>query len=91
MALHVKTFSYKTELYACRTFTLIIHVIGDCLPSQSTPGKQNQFKKKNTYTFAHLVNFSKNVSAMFDSHKILNKLLHVLALDLRFVQRIRLF
>ena len=43
MALHVKTFSYKTELYACRTFTLIIHVIGDCLPSQSTPGKQNQF------------------------------------------------
>ena len=49
------------------------NVPGVCLPSQSASEKHNQEKqrKKKPHTFAHLVNFSEIVSAMFDNHKIL--------------------
>ena len=43
------------------------HVIEVCLSNQSASEKH----KKSPQTFAHLVHFSKNVSAMFDNHTIL--------------------
>ena len=46
-----------------------IHVIGVCLTSQLASEKHNQ--EKSPQTFAHLVNLSKQVSAMFDNHTIL--------------------
>ena len=45
------------------------HVIGVRLFSQSAPEKTD--KRKSPQTFAQLVNFSKNVSAMFDNQTIL--------------------
>ena len=47
------------------------HVFGVCLPSQSALETNNQEKIKNPQTFAHLANFSKNVSVTFDNHIIL--------------------
>ena len=61
-----------------------IDVIRVYLTSQSALEKHNQ-EKKCPQTFAHLVNFSNNVSAMFDNHTILlfwlewTNLSHVLA------------
>ena len=46
------------------------HVIGVFLASQSASQKHNK-EKKSPQTFAHLVNFSKNVSATFDNHVIM--------------------
>ena len=42
------------------------HVTGACLPSQSASEMHNQ--EKSPQTFTRLVNFSKNMSAMFDNH-----------------------
>ena len=59
------------------------HVIRICLPSQSA--------SKNPQTFAHLVNFSKNLSATFDNHTILlfwlsnEQTFHMFLRDLHFV------
>ena len=52
-----------------KTSCIICHVIGVCLLSQSASEKHSQ--EKSPETFAHLVNFSKNVSAMFDNRTIL--------------------
>ena len=49
------------------SFADLLRVIGVCLLSQSE--KHNQ--EKTPYTYAHLVNFSTNVSAMFDNHTML--------------------
>ena len=53
---------------------------------------ESTIKKKSPQTFAHLVNFSKNVSAMFDNRTILlfwlydEQTFHMFSLrDLRFV------
>ena len=47
-------------------------VLCSCDPSLSAQyARKTQSRKKSPQTFAYLVNFSKNVSAMFDSHKIL--------------------
>ena len=45
------------------------HMIGVCLPSQSASGKHNQEQKAHK-TFAHLMNFSKQMSAMIDNHTL---------------------
>ena len=52
---------FKTKV----RYVSYIHVIEVFLPSQSLWRKHN--KEKIPQTFAHLVNFSKNVSAMFDN------------------------
>ena len=44
-------------------------MIGFCLASQSAPEKRNQ--GKHPQTFAPFLNFSKNVSPVFDNHTIL--------------------
>ena len=68
----------------------VLHVIGVRLSSQSASEKHNQ--EKSPQTFAHLVNFSKNVSAIFYNRTILlfrlenKQTFHVFSLrDLRFV------
>ena len=40
-------------------------------PAQPISTQKAQSRKKNPQTFAHPVNFSKNLSAMFDNHTIL--------------------
>ena len=51
----------------------------NCLPSQSVSEKHNQ-EQKNPWTFVHLMNFSNNLLAMFENHKIfIFWLLHVFA------------
>ena len=50
---------------------VINHVIGDRLPAQPISIRKAQSRKKSPQTFAHLMNFSNNVSAMFDNHTIL--------------------
>ena len=49
--------------------SIVYHVIGVHLLSQSASEKHN--REKSPQTFAHLVDFSTNVSAMFDNHTIL--------------------
>ena len=56
------------------------------------PANQHPRKKAHIYTFAHLVNFHQNVSAMFDNHTILlfwlynKQTFHMFSLrDMRFV------
>ena len=56
------------EDYAFIYSLQIYHVIGVRLSSQSASEKHNQ--EKSPQTFAHLANFSKNVSAMFNNHTI---------------------
>ena len=63
-----KTYARKFSITFCRCFLCYCHVIGICLPSQSASEKHNQ--EKSPPVFAHLVNFSKNVSTMFDNHTI---------------------
>ena len=55
--------------YVLYCLCLYCHVIGVCVLSQSASEKH--FKKKCPQTFVHLLNFQKNVSAMFDKHTIL--------------------
>ena len=57
------------------------------LPSQPISIRNAQLRKKSPDSFAHFVNFSKNVSAMFDNQRICRMSnFHVFLLrDLRFV------
>ena len=48
--------------------TQLVQVIGLYLPNQSASKKHNQ-EEKSPQTFAHLMNFSEYVSAMFYNHQ----------------------
>ena len=69
---------YKVFCHQAFSLAAAFHVIRVRLPSQSAPGKHN---KKSPQSFAHLMNYSTNVSAMFGNHKIviLTNLSHTLA------------
>ena len=56
-----------------------IYQYDQSLPALSQSAPNSTIKKKKTQTFAHLITFSKNVSAMFYNHKIWTNLPHVLA------------
>ena len=55
------------------------------LPAQPIRIRKAHPRKKSPQTFAHLVNFSENVSAMFDNHTILSFHMMFSLRDLRFV------
>ena len=73
-----------TKLQATRAFLLFLlflllyllnnHINSTMWPEFACSANQHSkstIKKKSPQTFAHLANFSKNVSAMFDNHTIL--------------------